>query len=315
MGIMVEHTKPMLTTEELIMHLKSKAVKFELCSEEDAYYYLRNNNNYFKLSSYRKNYEKYSGGVNDGKYIDLDFGHLRDLAVIDMKLRYTVVQLALNIEHYAKLEILRKIEDEGEDGYSICEDFINGLPEKQQSITRKEIGRNKRTVYCGDLFNKYPEKIPVWVFMEMISFGRLVSFYGFCAERFSSKKMMDNHFLLKTCKEIRNAAAHSSCILNELKSGSIQHRTNNNVSRAVSSIKEISKACRKSRMSNARIQQIVTLLYTHKIIVTSKGVDKMSMELLGEFKKRMNKNIGIYDGNELIRNSFKFLEKIIDNWF
>ena len=267
------------------------------------------------MSSYRKNYEKYSGGVDDGKYIDLDFGHLRDLAIIDMKLRYTVVQLALNIEHYAKLEILRNIEDRGEDGYSICEDFISGMPEDQQVIIKNEIRRNKSSVYCGDLFQKYPEKFPVWVFMEMIPFGRLVAFYGFCAERFNSKQMVDNHYLLKTCKEIRNAAAHSSCILNDLKADTIQHRTNNNVSRELSNIKEISKACRKRRMSNARIQQIVTLLYTYKLIVTSKGVDNKAKELLKEFVKRMNKNIGIYDGNKLIKNSFKFLEIIIDNWF
>ena len=50
--------KPMLNTEQQIEHLKKKGITFNICSEEEAYKYLRYNNNYFKLSSYRKNYDQ-----------------------------------------------------------------------------------------------------------------------------------------------------------------------------------------------------------------------------------------------------------------
>ena len=50
-----------------------------------------------------------------------------------MTLRYTVIQMALDIEHFAKLYILRKInETPVEDGYSIVVDFMNSLEDKQR---------------------------------------------------------------------------------------------------------------------------------------------------------------------------------------
>ena len=63
--------KPMLTEEQLVTHLKDKGVTFQLYTESDAVDYLRNNNNYYKLASYRKNYDKYQGGESAGKYIGL----------------------------------------------------------------------------------------------------------------------------------------------------------------------------------------------------------------------------------------------------
>lgn len=122
MGIKEE--KPKLTATEQVEHLKAKGVKFNLFTEQEATSYLENNNNYFKLSSFRKNYIKIPYGKNSGKYNDLEFEYLKDLAIIDMTLRYTIIQMALDIEHFAKLYILKKINAaENEDGYAIVEDL------------------------------------------------------------------------------------------------------------------------------------------------------------------------------------------------
>ena len=307
----MKNRKPLLTTSQQIEHLKHKGITFNFSSDQEAFNYLKYNNNFFKLSSYRKNYDKNS----KGKYINLDFGYLKDLAIIDMKLRYTVVQLALTIEHYAKMELLRTVEDNEEDGYRICNDFLKSLDSQQRRKIKAEIKRNKNNPYCGELFKKYNNKFPVWVFLEMISFGRLVSFYRFCANRYSSKDMMDKHFLLKTCKEIRNASAHSSCILNNLRPKTNKFKPSYSVMNKLAKIKSISNSTRIRKMSNSRIVQIVTLLYTHNIIVTSEGVKEKAKESLYEFKDRMNKNICYYENNPMIQSSFIFLGKIIDNWY
>ena len=55
---MYKELKPMLNAEELVKHLEEKGVKFELTSIDDAQKYLQKNNNYFKLVSYRKNFQK-----------------------------------------------------------------------------------------------------------------------------------------------------------------------------------------------------------------------------------------------------------------
>lgn len=307
--------KPLLNEHEQVTHLKSKGVTFNLVNEDDAYHYLRFNNNYFKLASYRKNYPVHTSGANSGKYINLDFGHLRDLAIIDMDLRYTLLQLSLDIEHYTKLQLLRIIVDNQEDGYSICSDFISSLSEEQRKILEKEIERNNQNVYCGDLAQKYASEMPVWVMLELIPFGRMISFYGFCADRYKDKKMKDTFYILRSCRDIRNAAAHSSCILNDLHADTATYNARYSVLKALSQIPDLSKNARTKKMSNARIQQIITTLFMHKTIVTSAGVHEKTASSLSAFKKRMNKNISYYDSNDLIRTNFAFLSVIIDKWF
>lgn len=216
-------TKPKLSIDEQIEHLKAKGVLFSVMNERDAKDYLARNNNYFKLTAYRKNYDKHPDGENKGKYINLEFAYLVDIAVIDMLLRYQLVHMALDIEHHTKLKLLRKMDEYNEDGYQMVRDYISLLPEDQRKNFDSEINRNKENVYCGNIIHKYDGEYPIWAFVEIIPFGRLVSFYKFCAERFSENNMKNDYFRLLTCKEIRNASAHSNCILNDLRARTAKH--------------------------------------------------------------------------------------------
>lgn len=308
--------KPKLSIDNQILHLQSKGVNFDKITIDEAKCYLKENNNFFKLSAYRKNYPKFHGGDNDGKYIDLDFAYLKDLAIIDMRLRYTFLHLCLDVEHYTKVSLLRIIDDnDSEDGYSIVSDYISSLDENQRNQLEKEIERNENNVYCGSIINKYSDNYPIWAFLEIIPFGRLVSFYKFFADRYSNKAMQDNYYILLTCKEIRNACAHNSCILNELNPNTQKHNTSYKVSIALSSIPSLSKTTRTRKMSNSHIQQIVTLLYFHKEIVTSNGVHLNRSKQLHELIDRIHRNIQYYDSNKNIKTSFEFLKLIVDNWF
>ena len=81
-------TKPKLSLDGQIEHLKENGVRFNIMNEMEAKEYLAQNNNYFKLTAYRKNYAKHPAGENKDKYINLEFAYLVDIAVIDMQLRY-----------------------------------------------------------------------------------------------------------------------------------------------------------------------------------------------------------------------------------
>lgn len=309
------NNKILLTVDEQVEHLEKKGISFDNYSKENAKNYLRYNNNYFKLSSFRKNYDKYQGGINKGKYINLNFEYLVDLSIIDMKLRYTIIQLSLDIEHYTKLELLRLIEDNNEDGYSIYKDYTASLSPFQHDVLSKEIQRNNNSVYCKDLFEKYNENLPVWVFLEIISFGQLLSFYLFCAKRYNNRNMNNKHFMLTESKALRNAAAHSSCIFNNLRMNTLTYPPCYDVMKELSKSKMFSKNVRTKRMSNNRISQIVTLLYSHKLIVSSDGVHNKACDLLNSLKRRFLKNIDYYETNELIHSNIIFLSNIIDTWF
>ena len=60
-------TKPKLSLEGQIEHLKKKGVLFNIMNEESAKEYLTQHNNYFKQIAYRKNYDKSPNGENEGK--------------------------------------------------------------------------------------------------------------------------------------------------------------------------------------------------------------------------------------------------------
>jgi len=307
--------KPKLTTEDQVKHLVAKGVKFTIVSEDDATSYLRQNNNYFKLTAYRKNFPKHFDGPFKGKYYNLEFAQLQDLAIIDMRLRYLLMHMALDIEHFTKVMLLLKIEvAPDEDGYAIVADFRDSLGAERQKKLNSEIDRNGNNAYCGAIVRKYADKYPVWAFMEIIPFGRLVYFCRFCAERFGDAQVLDHHFRLLSVLEVRNAAAHSSCILNDL--APAQHeRINYQVARALSDITELSRQARKRKMSNVRLRQIVTLLFVHKQLVKSTGVAQHTHRELQRFQERMLKNRGFYDNNDMIATSFDFLKKVIDSWF
>jgi|GEM_PF-2831846 len=77
----------------------------------------------------------------------------------------------------------------------------------------------------------------------------------------------------------------------------------------------ISRATRDSKVSNERTRQIITLLYTHSSMVTSEGVRKHQKEALDEVIKRMYRNIGYYEGNDVILTNFEFFKNVVDIFY
>lgn len=310
---------PWLTASQQVVALKSKGVLFDEVSEREAEECLERNNNYFRLASYRRTWPKHEKGPNEGKYISLDFAALRDMSVIDMRLRRELLPMTLDIEHFEKMRLLKRIEVEQEDGYSIVRDFIESKDEiidgKTYNRIKKDIKRGKTSPYTCDLINRYSDfSYPAWAFMEVIAFGTFIEFYRFCARRFHDKQMKNNYYMLQKVRSTRNACAHNNCLLNNLAAGTAAYKTPDALSTAVSVIKDIGKDSRKSRLSNASLQDIAATLYMHKKIA-SRGVYKNRIGSLQEFKTRMLKNNHYFEKNLQITSSFAFLCKLIDEWF
>lgn len=301
----------MLSIDKQIAQMEHSGVTFSDTNKESVKEYLQNNNNYFKLISYRKNFLKHPVGEKKDKYIDLDFSYLKDLAIIDMRLRYVLLHMCLDVEHFSKVRLMKALEESKSDGYDIVQLFLNSVDERQRKLLKAEIERNHGNPYCGDLVDKFSGEIPVWAFIEIIPFGRYIYFYKYCAEHLSNKSMTDEFYLLHCIKELRNAAAHNNCILNDMRPKTSRHRTNYGVLSALSQSKHINQ----KKMSNARTQQIITLFYAYTKIVTSPGVSNHRSTVLNSLTERMFKNINYYSNSETIRTTFQFIKEVIDNWF
>ena len=242
--------KQILSIDQLIEHMKNKGINFNEVSEVDAKEFLQKNNYYMKLAAYRANYEKCLTGKREGKYKNLDFGYLKELSVIDMYLRYIIIDMCLDIEHSIKVKLINEITNNpSEDGYNIVRKFIS----KDDSFRiLKNIRSHKSGEYCKDLIEKYYPYFPAWVFVEIISFGDLVFFCSFYEEVYGVQIV--NNALMNTVRDVRNAAAHSNCLLNKMTERiDLTKQVNSDISKFITNMKDISKTSRVNKLRNITI--------------------------------------------------------------
>lgn len=313
----IKQRKALLTTNQQIEHLKSKGVTFKLCSEKDATEYLANHTYFFKIAAYRILFEKRIGRQYDGQYVNLDFGHLKALTSLDRDLRYALLPLTLNVEHATRTKLVRiTTERNNEDGYTIARDYMASLNHSERRRREGEISMMSRDLFCGDLVRKYgsPADMPIWVLMELFSFGSFIDLYLYCAERWGNEEMRHEHYMLRQAKSVRNACAHSSDMLNGI---AVVDTTVSTDSAVLSALTQagISHRVRTGRMRNPRIRQIVTLMYLHtKLVPEGSGKRKAASDLVN-LKKQLSETADLAPSNDIIRSCAAFLTKVIDSWF
>lgn len=181
--------RPMMKITEMVPYLKAKNIKFIECSEDNAERYLKENNNYYNITAYKNNFTKYPCGELAWKYIDLDFAYLKDLSIIDYRTWIVLFKMIIDIEHYLKIRILNIIETiDEEDGYNIVNLYMEHdyNDEKYPKRVHDSIIRKVSNEYYKRIFSKYDvdkdkklENIPVWEFLEIITFGELINFFDF----------------------------------------------------------------------------------------------------------------------------------------
>ena len=294
--------KLLKTSDELISHMKIKGIKFNIVKEEDAKIFLQNNNYYMNLASYRANYDKHK---SNGEYINLDFAYLQELSTIDMHLRYLILQMCLDVEHALKTRLLKDIEDNPEeDGYDIIRRFITKYERSCQNIQK-----HKSSEYCRELIEKYYPYFPAWVFVELISFGDMVKLYEYYSERYPGR--LKDSELLYSIRDLRNATAHSNCLINKLQRGT--NKPSVKIIKFVSNIDGIGTSMRKNKLSNKFLYDFISLLYVYNEFINVNIVKQKRFKQIQEFMyDRVIKNREYFEKNECIKTAYIFVKKVID---
>ncbi|WP_281863979.1 Abi family protein [Planomicrobium okeanokoites] len=300
-------TKVKSTYEELMLHMKNKGIQFDNISEIDAQNILQNTNYYYKLLAYKRNFGKNSFG----KYNNLDFSYLYDLSTIDMRLRYILLHMCLDIEHTLKVKILKDITDDSTmDGYDVVDRFF-----QYTGLTAADCmpGNASKTHYNEKLYNRYLADPPIWVLLETMQFGNFVRFIEFYTYKISKG---DAYYLnlakvIKHVKNIRNAAAHNQAILMDI-AETRSDRATKVVSDYVLNIPSISSKMRNSKLKNRKIHDLVAVLYIHQHYIVSEGIKKNRYKDLEELMMRITRNKDFYDKNPGLTSAYTFFSKIVD---
>lgn len=306
--------KNKITIDEQIEHMKSKNIKFQIMSEDDAKNFLSTRTYYFKLKSYAKSFQTMNTCNN---YLKLDFAYLVELSTLDAHLRQFIMNLSLSIEHSLKTKLIRDFTNNpNEDGYTIISDFINQYPFILQNINTK---RNDSA--CADLICKYHPDWPIWAIVEVLSFGdfiKLFRFYYIKYPDFESKKEMD---LLWSAKFIRNAAAHNNCLLNSLRHPYVHtHLSKNNkivptkaLQLEISRISGLSKNAKKRMLANPVTHDFIATLMLFDCVCASKAMKRnIYNDLHDLFENRFLRHQDYFKQDLLLVSSYNFILKIID---
>lgn len=322
--------KPKRSSHELIeMMREQKGITFNLISEGDAEAYLLNTNNYLRTASYRKNYQKYQRGPKVGKYIDLDFEYLRELSAIDLQFRHVVSAMCLDIEHDLKVNLLRDIEnDASQDGYTIVKSFLDSNPRIVKSIAA-----TSSSAYTRDLIHKYmsisvttdrttKDKItaitdysncPAWVFLEIITFGDFIRFYEFYYH--SSTLAHLEKPILNSVKSLRNGCAHNNCMLNSIGTTDGKTHPSPQITLLIKGIDTITDSQRKKKLSYRIVLEFVSLLYAYKVATKSNDGHESLALCMQLFLSRMLRHHCYFEGNDLIRSTYSFVDKTLHAMF
>ena len=286
--------KRKLSYEQQIEDLKEKNVKFEMYTEEEARKFLQYNNYYFKLKSYARNYTKYSKVELSNKYINLDFACLVELSTLDMYLRRLIVGLCLDVEHLLKTRLMRDID---------CSVMAGIKANKDKSAT-------------SDLIKNFDENdnIPVWSFIETLSFGHFIELYELYYGVYGGHSYSS---YLGSIKFLRNAAAHNSCLLNSMrKPYSIKIKKNKDIMDALAKSNKFSTSYKK-KMENPVVHDFVVLLFVYYDILNTPANrnmrDKGMQQVKELFLKTMlrNDNANMFKKNDVLVENYHFICEVI----
>ena len=301
------------TAEELIAHMKDKGITFNAMSEEEAKNFLCQNNYYMKLAAYRANYEKTPDcSKQAGKYVNLDFSELRELSTIDMHLRYIVMQICLDLEHILKVKLLDHISsNDSEDGYSIVKEYIKA--EDNDFRILKGIRSHKSGEYCKDLIDKHYPYFPIWVLVELISFGDLLHVCAFYERRYNCKILPDNKYV-NVVRDFRNAAAHSNCLINKMTERMEDTKQPGvEITEFVKQMSGISSQLRTKYLHRNFPYNFVVLLYVYNELMPDVPRRKRFLELQEFMNGRVVKHKELFIKSLQLQGTYRFTKLVIDN--
>ena len=260
----------------------------------------------------------------------MDFAYLVDLAIIDMLFRRLILGMALDIEHFEKVKLLNAMKNKNDDGYSILRSYFVSLEtggpanDKERSKLFGEIENNRSSIYCRDMLSHIPagQEYPVWVFLEVITFGRFLSFLKFCADYFDDDSLRDDYYMMKKVKSLRNAAGHSNCILNDLAlrnredTVDINDRVVKRFCRIVPGAKYEIDHKGPNEIQNDRLKELVTLFSMHSKILPAPTMKSHWHEELESFLVRALRHYDeYYKANPPISNTIQIILKMVQGWY
>lgn len=300
---------PKKSFEQLIDSLDKKGVKFNQITKEDASLILREINYYYKLTVYKRNFRR----DKSGKFMNLEFSYLTDLASMDMQLRYILLTATLDIEHSLKTFLITKItENTDVDGFDVVRSFFHSTADSFYKLDKDIILENvkNKSHYQFKLYETHKAAPPAWVLMEVIKFGDFLRFFEFYFKKYPTEEFKIDSLMgvLNSVKRIRNASAHNNAFLFNLYDSDIKIVSNYIKKYAEErKIGELFYKCNK-------VHDVLCVFYIHEFFVKGKGSRQHRVEEFGELTKKFIERFSYMDTDNDILYFLKILNLVLDKY-
>ncbi len=222
--------KSYLNLNNQISFLSSAGMEFKDVSKQEAYEILTEYTYLHKLLIYKNFFSQYQVLENgEDDFNGLDFGDLYDLHRIDRRLREVLSDICIDVEYFFKVFILNTIEC----NQKFCNQFfyydVIDIDKRFRIDDKMEKrAREFDDIYSQKMLKKWPNKKPVWVLNEYLSFGEVIEVFNL----FVTTKKLHNYdlelYLLKHTKKLRNTTVHNNQIFYTMKTNKedIDHLVN-----------------------------------------------------------------------------------------
>ena len=120
--------------------------------------------------------------------------------------------------------------------------------------------------------------------------------------------------MLYSIRDLRNATAHSNCLINKLQKGT--NKPSVKIIKFVSNIDGIGTSMRTNKLSNKFLYDFISLLYVYNEFINENIVKEKRFKQIQEFiDGRVIKNREYFEKNECIKTAYTFVKKVVSSIF
>ena len=170
--------------------------------------------NYYRITAYLLPFK-----LGDGKYAyGTKFSTIYRLYEFDRKLRGVLISALEEVETFLRTKFAYfHAHKYGAEGYMSPENYSNShRAEKFRENIEREIASNERSAFVQHHIKHYDRHFPIWVVIELFSFGMLSRFYSDMTtadQKVLAKELYRNipkniSSWLRCCTDLRNICAH-----------------------------------------------------------------------------------------------------------
>ncbi len=301
-----------LTVHEQIMYLKQRNLKFNIMDEATAKEILLHEAYFHKILNYKHTFSHFKITNSHDDFNGIEFNDLYELKMIDNQLRELFNDMTLEIENYFKVFILRHIDENTES----CNQYMYYDIVDIDKIYRINSRMSKRIRDYGDYYSqkyltKFPNKKPIWVLNEYLSFGEVLEIFIKYTKKEKNSQYDKIIYYLKQAKLIRNITVHNNTLLMK------QEATKVEVKNLKKDIEEEYKVVIKEKyITGTLTNKLVSTILIYKLLVPNtiykNRMNKIFMEL-----HTIIKTFSIFERypNETIIKELKYLYVMINKLY